>query len=403
MNVLYVHQHFNTPSGATGTRSYFMAKALLARGHRVTMICGSYGTTGLTSHFVNGIRRGYVEGIYVIELNLPYSNSDNFVKRSVTFGKFVLGGLGFVFREKYDILFATSTPLTTGVFGIFARWIRQKKFVFEVRDLWPELPKAMGVITNPLILFLMSCLEWTAYHSANHLIGLSPGIVDGIAKHGVSQEKITLVPNGCDLEIFHNRPKALLEPIVGSNKFIAIYAGTIGLANHLYSLIDLAEELQFRGNINIVILIVGAGKLKPELIEHKNRRNLKNIVFHDQVSKYELASIFASCDIGLQILKDIPSFYNGTSPNKFFDYISASLPVLTNYPGWIAEIIQNHQCGLVAPPNDANKFADLLEFASANPEILSKMSKNSLALAKHKFDRKILAKKWINALHLGQN
>lgn len=86
--------------------------------------------------------------------------------------------------EEYDLVFATTTPLTAGIPGIFARWLRGKAFVFEVRDLWPELPKAMGVITNPVVLGMMSVLEWLSYRSAHRLIGLSPGIVEGIERLG---------------------------------------------------------------------------------------------------------------------------------------------------------------------------------------------------------------------------
>ena len=145
MKILYFHQHFSTPAGATGTRSYEMAKTLVARGHEVTMVCGSYigSVTGLSMPFVRGKRRGNVEGIDVIEFEIPYSNADRFVKRTATFLKFAFRSLGVALREKCDLVFATSTPLTAGIPGVLARWLRGKPFVFEVRDLWPELPKAI--------------------------------------------------------------------------------------------------------------------------------------------------------------------------------------------------------------------------------------------------------------------
>lgn len=108
--------------------------------------------------------------------------------------------------EEYDLVFATTTPLTAGIPGIFARWLRGKAFVFEVRDLWPELPKAMGVITNPVVLGMMSVLEWLSYRSAHRLIGLSPGIVEGIERLGVPAHLVEMVPNGCDLDILPPTP-----------------------------------------------------------------------------------------------------------------------------------------------------------------------------------------------------
>ena len=146
------------------------------------MICGSYwiANSGLDGPFKNSYRSGNVDGINVIEFDLDYSNNDNFIKRSITFFKFSFKGIQLAIKEDYDLVFATSTPLTSSIPGIFAKIIRKKSFVFEVRDLWPELPKAMGVIKNPIILFLMSLLEFFSYKSAVACIGLSPGIVKGI-------------------------------------------------------------------------------------------------------------------------------------------------------------------------------------------------------------------------------
>ena len=195
MHIIYFHQHFCIPSGAGGIRSYAMAQALLKDGHSVTVVCGSYqgANTGLYCDFKHGKREGLVDEINVIEYDIEYSNSDSFLKRALLFFKFSFKGVGLALTQRYDVVFATSTPLTASIPGIFARWFRGKKFVFEVRDLWPELPKAMGVITNPFILKGMSILEWLSYRSAHRCIGLSPGIVDGIRKRGISKDKIKLI------------------------------------------------------------------------------------------------------------------------------------------------------------------------------------------------------------------
>src|SRR5690606_29149495 len=195
MRVLYFHQHFTTPKGASGIRSYAMARRLIEEGHQVTMVCGSpeRADTGLSGPFRRGMRTGIVDGIEVIEFDLKYSNADSFVRRTITFLRFAFRSIGIALTRDYDLVFATSTPLTAGIPGIFARWLRRKPFVFEVRDLWPELPRAMGVITNPIILGLMSLLEWACYHSAHRLIGLSPGIVAGIERRGIDRQRIALI------------------------------------------------------------------------------------------------------------------------------------------------------------------------------------------------------------------
>ncbi|MGF1684952.1 glycosyltransferase family 4 protein [Photobacterium minamisatsumaniensis] len=398
MNILYFHQHFSTPKGSTGIRSYEMAKRLIHRGHNVTMVCGSYGggETGIDSEFVKGRREGIVDGIRIIEFNLSYSNADSFVKRSMTFAKFALKSIGLALTEKYDVVFATTTPLTAGIPGIFARWLRGKPFVFEVRDLWPELPKEMGVIKNPIILGLMSILEWASYRSAHRCIGLSPGIVEGIKKRGVSADKIEMVPNGCDLDIFSNTTQPWRPNGVSNTDLMAVFTGTHGMANGLDAALDAAKELQKRQRDDIKLVLVGQGKLKPELVRRVNDESIHNIIFHEPVNKAKLAGLMNSADIGMQLLANIPAFYYGTSPNKFFDYISAGLPVINNYPGWLAGMIEERQCGFTVEADNPIDFADKLESAADNKQQLVAMGNNSRSLAEDNFDRSKLADKWVN-------
>jgi glycosyltransferase involved in cell wall biosynthesis len=325
MHVLYFHQHFSTPKGSAGIRSYEMAQRLLKYNHQVTMVCGSYdgGETGLSTNFVKGRREGVVDGINLIEFNLAYSNSDGLVKRAGTFLKFALKSIGIALTHKYDVVFATTTPLTAGIPGIFTRWLRGKPFVFEVRDLWPELPKEMGVITNPIVLAAMSALEWCSYRSAHRCIGLSPGIVEGIKKRGVKASKVEIVPNGCDLTIFADEVTDWRPDGVTDTDLMAVFTGTHGQANGLDAALNAAVELKKRGRDDIKLVLVGQGKLKESLQVRAKQERLDNVIFHPPVNKSKLAELLKGADIGLQLLANIPAFYYGTSPNKFFDYISA--------------------------------------------------------------------------------
>jgi len=393
MKILYFHQHFSTPKGSAGIRSYAMTQALIRNGHQVTMVCGSFGAgqTGLTQPFVSGVRRGTVDGIDIIEFELPYSNSLSFLKRVSIFLSFAFKSIKVALTEKYDVVFATTTPLTAGIPGIFAKWLRGKPFVFEVRDLWPELPKAMGVIKNPMILWMMSVLEWLSYHSANRLIGLSPGIVEGIQKRGIDADKVASIPNGCDLDIFANQQQAWRPEAVKDTDLMAIFTGTHGLANGLDAVVDTALELKQRGRDDIKLVLVGDGMQKKALQQRAAELNLTNIIFHEPVNKTKLAGLMASADIGLQILANVPAFYYGTSPNKFFDYIAAGLPVLNNYPGWLAELIKEKKCGFAVPPENPQAFADALEYAQAHREELIVMGDNAQRLAQERFNRQQLS------------
>ena len=396
MKILYFHQHFSTPKGSAGIRSYAMAQSLIRNGHQVTMVCGSFGAgqTGLTQPFNKGMRRGMVDGIDIIEFELPYSNTLSFLKRILIFLSFAFKSIKVALTEQYDVVFATTTPLTAGIPGIFAKWFRRKPFVFEVRDLWPELPKAMGVIKNPIVLWMMSVLEWTSYHSADRLVGLSPGIVDGIIKRGIAPEKVASIPNGCDLDIFASEHQAWRPEGVQPTDLMAIFTGTHGLANGLNAVLDAAAELKKRQRTDIKLVLVGDGMQKKALLDRAAELQLDNVIFHDPVNKTKLAGLMASADVGLQILANVPAFYYGTSPNKFFDYISAGLPVLNNYPGWLAELITKEQCGFAVPPENPQAFADALEQAADHREKLLEMGKNSQQVATEQFNRSILSQKF---------
>jgi glycosyltransferase involved in cell wall biosynthesis len=398
MRIIYFHQHFTLPQGAAGTRSYKMARQLLNRGHNVTMVCGSYGLgeTGLPQPFNRGFRRGIVDGIDIIEFDLSYDNADGYLKRTITFLKYAVKSSILVFTEQYDVIFATTTPLTAGIPGIIASLVLRKPFVFEVRDLWPELPKAMGIIHSPFTYWSMKILEWVSYKSADRLIGLSPGIIEGITRHSIPHNRVLLIPNFCDFDIFDEAVVPWRPESINSKDFLAIFAGTHGVANGLDALLDVSIELLKRGRHDIKILLIGQGKLKPQLQDRVKRDKISNIVFHDPVSKFRLAGLMAASDIGLQILSNVPAFYFGTSPNKFFDYISSGLPVINNYPGWIAEIIEQNNCGYVVSPEDVNSFADALIHAADNRESLHLKSCGAINMAKSKFDGRLLSDKWVD-------
>ena len=215
MKVLYYHQYFSTPSGAAGTRSFSLARSLVEAGHHVQMVClrDARTHTGLTGAFISRQRRVFVDGIEVLNLKFLTPTMLDFFSVHLYF-VVTLQSLRFLLNSDADLVFATTTPLTVGIAGIAARWFKGVPFVFEVRDLWPEIPRAMGGIRNPLVLAALSALEWISYHSADACIGLAPGICDGIANKGVSPTSITCIPNGCDLELFIHLIRHILSVLI---------------------------------------------------------------------------------------------------------------------------------------------------------------------------------------------
>lgn len=397
MKVLYLHQYFTLPTQAGGTRSYEMAQQLIAHGHQVTMVCGLEGNAkiDLPQTKNKNICRGMVDGIDVIQISVPYSNNMGMVARAKSFVSFAWQSTKYALKEDYDVLFATSTPLTAGIPGIIMKMFRRKKFIFEVRDLWPELPKALGM-TNPFWIGCMSILEWLSYHLADGCIGLSPGICDGIKKRSQKNKPIEMVPNGCDLDIF--KP-SLKEPLhldgISATDKVAIFTGAHGIANGLDAVLDAAKEVKTMGREDIKFAFIGKGGVKDHLMERAKNEGLDNCLFYAPIPKMQLAKVVASATVGMMVLKNVPAFYYGTSPNKFFDYIASGLPILNNYPGWLAGMIEENKMGEVVEPDNAKAFAETLVRMVDDPASREEYSKNARAFAEKEFDREKLGGRFV--------
>jgi len=400
LRIIHFQQHFSTPEGATFTRSYEMMRRLVERGHEVTVVCGSFaaGSTGLESPFIKGFREGIVDGIRVVEFDLSYSNKLSFVRRTIMFFRYALRSIVVACTRKSDCVIVTSPPLTAALPGIAARFLRGTPFLLEVYDLWPEFPKRMGVIKNPLILAMAGWLEWVSYHSADRFVAIAPGIEEGIVRRGIDRERITMITNGCDFGVFEHLPEKTPLPIeiegVSASDFIAVYTGTHGIANGLDVILDVAAEIKRRGRGDIKFVLAGEGMLKPVLQKRALAEELP-VYFLDLMPKAKLAAFLSAVDVGLVLLSDFPVFYNSAAPTKFTDYISAGLPVIMNYPGWLADKIRSSESGLIVAPGDIAAFADALIVLADNPDRLREIGFNARALAESEFDRDMLAKRFV--------
>ena len=407
MHVAYIHQHFSTRQGQTGTRSYEMSRRLIAAGHQVTMICGATEGTDYDPSAAGGASELDVDGIRVLRVNARYSNKMGFAQRVLAFGQFARAAQGLVTRTNADLVFATSTPLTVGTPGMKGAARLNAPFVFEVRDLWPELPIVMGIIKHPLLKWYLRRLERRVYFAAEHIYALSPGIKDGICRTGYPADRVSMIPNCSDLDLFNpEKRRPLDERFGGPDDFRLVFTGAHGRANGLDAVLDAAAVLKRRGVGDVKFIFIGRGGEKERLVARSAAEGLGALViWHEPVPKAELAELVASMDVGMMILKNIPAFYYGTSPNKFFDYIASGLPVLNNYPGWLAGMIAENDCGRVVPPDDAEAFADAVLELKEQRDTLPAMGQRARALAEREFSRDKLGQQFVaglEAVHAGR-
>jgi glycosyltransferase involved in cell wall biosynthesis len=300
----------------------------------------------------------------------------------------------------YDTIFTSSAPLSVAIPGIFAKWFRGKKFIFEARDLWPETPIAMGILKSPILIAMASWLERLAYQTAHRCIGLSPGGVEGICKYGkIDKSKVAMISNAADKAFIDSieakRPQEFLPAEDPNGVLLCVYAGAHGPANGLDAVLNVARWLKKENRNDIRLLLIGTGKEKDRLKKEAEEEGLFHVVFYDSRPKPEALAIVKSADVGLMLFKNVSAFYYGTSPNKFFDYISAEIPVLCNYPGWVSGMITEAGCGIAVPPDNAEEFAKALIKFKENPDFRKQAAQKTQTLVPQ-FDREKLANDFAN-------
>lgn len=390
MKITYLHQYFNTPSMSGGTRSYEMAKRLVAMGHEVTMITSWREPTEEVEWFET-----CESGIKVCWLPIEYSNHMSYRERIKAFFRFATLAARKASSMSADIVFATSTPLTIAFPGIIAAKRLRVPMVFEVRDLWPELPIAIGAIKNPLLKYAASLLEKIAYRNAARVVALSPGMKAGVIRAGFPEHRVEVIPNSADLELFDpanttagtfltDKPELIGRKIV-------MYAGTLGVINGVGYLVRTAKEALEAGS-DIRFVIVGAGAELDKIVRDAQESDVlgRNLHIYPPVPKENMPSVLASADIAVSLFVDLEPMW-ANSANKFFDALAAAKPIAINYGGWQADIIEEAGAGFRLPADDPKLAFSLISEFIHDEKALQAAAGASRGVATAMFDREHLA------------
>ena len=391
MKILYLHQYFKIPSEPGGNRSYWMAKKLIERGHEVTMLTSS-------SSIRSKIEKKNIEGINVIYLRVPYNQKMTISKRMKSFISFMIKSTYYSFKEKkVDLVLATSTPLTIGFPALILKKLKNIPYVFEVRDLWPEVPIQMGGLNNKLLQNLAVWFEKTIYKNALHIIALSPGMVKGVLKYE-KEHKVTMIPNMAKIEFFYPREKNLdLEKKLGlkSHTFKIIHFGALGVANGASYIIEAAKKIENQSDVEFVF--IGGGSNEDTLKKECEKNNLNNVKFLGKFAMEETSEIVNLCDVSIVSFLDIPILYTN-SPNKLFDSLSAGKPIIVNSAGWTKNLVEKNKCGFFVNPKVPEDLVDKINQLKNNKHLLMVFSENSRKLAKDNFDKEILTDNLANLI-----
>jgi glycosyltransferase involved in cell wall biosynthesis len=398
VRILYLHQYFLTPEMAGGTRSFEMARRFVEAGHDVQMIT----TDQHPSPGAPAWRETIEQGIHVHWARVPYDNELGFARRVAAFFRFALRAAWRAGRLGGDVLLATSTPLTIVIPAlIVSRW-RRIPFVFEVRDMWPDVPIAIGALRNPVLVWMARRLESAAYRRAAAIVVLSPGMRDDIADKGVPAGKITIVPNGCDVDIFAS-PRTGTAPRerfawLGQRRLV-LFAGTFGRLNGLDYLVRLASEV--RGiDPEIRFVAIGAGRdwLRVRELAATSGVLDRTFFIFPAMPKRELAAWVQTADLMLALFGGPRAVWKDACTNKLFDAIAAGTPTACNFDGWQARMAAEAGVGLTLDQADASVAARQLVDILGDRQWLAGVPERARMLAPGRFNRQRLADQALDVL-----
>jgi glycosyltransferase involved in cell wall biosynthesis len=386
MRILLINQSFVSPDEPGHTRHFEMAQFLRARGHELVIVASDLNyQTGQRTVKRKGIySEQMIDGVRVLRTYIYPALHRSYFWRIISFFSFMFSSIWTALLVKdVDLVMGTTPPIFQAVSAWTVALIKRKPFLLEVRDLWPEFGVGMGVLTNPIIVGLARWLENFLYARATHILVNSPAYKKYMVDKGVLEKKITFIPYGTDVEMFNpNVDGALIRKQLGlADKFAVVYAGALGQANDIYTVLRAAERLREEPRIRFVLF--GDGKERSRIEHESQSRQLQNVIFAGVHPKKEMPFVLASSDVCLAILQNIVMFRT-TYPNKVFDYMAAGRATVLVIDGVIREVIETSNGGVFVEPGNDEQLANTVLALSKDPQRVRQMGINAREyLVKH--------------------
>jgi glycosyltransferase involved in cell wall biosynthesis len=390
MKILLLNQAFVSPDEPGHTRHFEMAQYLRKHGHELVIVASdlNYQTGQRTVERHGLFTEQTIDGVRVLRSYIYPTLHRSYFWRIVSFFSFMFSSVWTALSVKdADLIMGTTPQIFQAVSAWFVAFIRNKPFLLEVRDLWPEFGISMGVITNPIVIALTRWLEKFLYARATHILVNSPAYKEYMLAKGVPASKITYIPYGTDVDMFNPNVDGLsVRKRLGlEDKFVVLYAGALGQANDIYTVLCAAKHLNDQDHIRFVFW--GDGKERPNLQSEAERLELRNVIFAGVCPKKEMPSVIASSDVCLAILQNVPMFKT-TYPNKVFDYMAAARATILVIDGVIREVIESSNGGVFVEPANHELLAQTILELSKDPQRVKQMGLNARAYLVKNLDRR---------------
>jgi len=405
MRILIIHQYFLGKGDAGGSRFNQFAKYWAEADHDVTVLAGMV-------HYAKGTKPPEYKGKFVVREEIQPSVTVYRCHVSEAYNRSFLGRfwayLCFAFSSTWagiahaprpDVIIATSPPLTVAI----TMWLLSVFYgvpaVFEVRDLWPESAIDTGVLTSKPIIWMSYRLKELAYRRASWINVLTPAFEKAlIDKKQIPPKRISMIPNGADLDIMEPGPKdnEIRRRLGLVGKFVVSYFGAHGRANRVGQLLDVAEKIK-ESHPDIRIMLVGDGMEKPAIVEDAKRRNLDNVVFVDAVSKDKVSDFINASDICTAVLMKNDTFKT-VYPNKVFDYMACERPIIVTIDGAARKLVSDAGAGLYAEPENPDEFIRAMLSLKDDQKRMQSMGRNGYDYASQHYSRRGMAKVYLDVL-----
>lgn len=403
MHILFLTDNFPPETNAPASRTFEHCREWVKSGHQITVItCAPNFPKGkVYPGYKNKIWQSEtMEGIRVIRVLTYITANSGFRRRILDYLSYMISAsIASCFVRKIDIIVGTSPQFFTAVAAYFIGMMKNKPYIFELRDLWPESIKAVGALHNTKMLRIFESLELFLYQKATCIISVTHSFKQVLMSRGIDANKIHVVTNGVDSSRFSPQSKnqELIEKHALQGKFIAGYIGTHGMAHALETILKAAKLLESRQDGSLIhFILLGNGAKKDQLKQLAKKMQLNNITFIDSVPKDEVVHYWSLLDISVIHLKRTPLF-KSVIPSKLFECMSMGIPVLHGVEGESAEIVINEKTGLTFIPENEHDLVDKLIKLQNDSDLYQQLQNNSL-IATRKYNRSELANQMLTYL-----
>ncbi len=402
MRIWFFSHYFPPEGNAPASRVFETARRWVSAGHQVTVITGppSVPDGVIYGGYRNGFQRQSMAGIDVVRVRTYVAANRGILRRSLNFVSYMVSAsLRALLLRRPDVIVATTPQFFCGLAGVLVAKLCRRPLVLEVRDLWPASIVAVGALGDGPLLRVLEWTERSMYAAADHIVTVGDGYADEVRARAVSEQKISVITNGVDLEFFSPRPPRpqLLAGLGMRAPFVCAYVGTVGMGAGLAVLLEAAERLRALGRDDIGILVVGDGASRAELAAEARARGLDRLVFAGRQPKSMMPDLLASADCSLVHLRRVPLFKT-VLPSKIFEAMAMARPIILGVEGQAADLLERTGSGICVTPEDADSLVKAMIQLADEPALAKRLGAAGRAAALADFDRLHLADRYLELL-----